>query len=127
MSNAITFHGRLTKDCWKGATQEGKTMVRFTVAEDVGYGDNKHTNFHEVVLFGKRAEGGLPQYLTKGQAVFVSGEIKINKPREHNGNYYNDITVFPRDVDLIGGRAQGRHDSSQNGNDLNDDLGDFPF
>jgi single-strand DNA-binding protein len=115
VSNTITFHGRLTKDAWTGATKDGKAMARFTVAEDVGYGDKKHTNFHDVALFGKRAEGGLVQYLVKGQAVFIAGEIKIEQPREHGGKHYNNITVFPQTVDLIGGRTQSGSDRTQGG------------
>lgn len=116
MSNTITFHGRLTKDAWTGATNAGKAMARFTVASDVGFGDNKHTNYFDVVLLGKRAEGGLPQYLVKGASVYVSGEIKIEQPRENNGKHYNNMTVFPRDVDLIGGRSQNGNDRAQGGN-----------
>lgn len=115
MSNTITFHGRLTKDAWTGATSTGKAMARFTVASDVGFGDNKHTNYFDVLLIGKRAEGGLVQYLVKGTGVYVSGEIKIEPPRENNGKHYNNMTVFPQSVDLIGGRSQSGNDRSQGG------------
>lgn len=128
MSNAISFHGRLVKDAWTGATKDGKAMARFTVAEDVGYGDHKHTNFRDVVMFGKRAEGGLIQYLTKGQAVFITGEEKIEQPREHNGKYYNSITIFPQTVDLIGGKSQSGNDrSGGNANDGQKPADEDPF
>lgn len=116
MSNAIAFHGRLTKDAEVQATQSGKTLCKFTVASDVGFGDNKSTNFFDVVIFGKRAEGGLPQYLKKGTSVFISGELKIER-REYEGKTYTNVTVLnPHAVDLIGSRSQSENNRSQNGN-----------
>lgn len=107
MSNTITFHGRLTKDCWKGSTNAGKAMLRFSVASDVGYGDNQHTNYFDVVIVGKRAEGRLSDYLTRGVGVYVSGELKIEQPREHNGKFYNNITIFNPTLDLIDKQPRG--------------------
>lgn len=116
MSNAISFHGRLTKDAEVQATANGKTLCRFTVASDVGYGDYKSTNFFDVVIFGKRAEGGLPPLLKKGTSVYVSGELKIEK-REYEGKHYTNVTVLnPNAVDLIGGKSQSGNDRSQGGN-----------
>lgn len=116
MSNAISFHGRLTKDAEVQSTANGKTLCKFTVASDVGYGDHKSTNFFDVVIFGKRAEGGLPQYLKKGTSVYVSGELKIEK-REYEGKHYTNVTVLnPNAVDLIGGKSQSGNDRSQGGN-----------
>lgn len=106
MSNTMTFHGRLVADARTGSTPSGTSVCNFKVASDVGYGDNKRTNYVECALWGKRAEGGLVEYLKKGTAVYVSGELTINEPREHKGKYYNDITLRVNDLDLIGGKRE---------------------
>lgn len=115
MSNTIAFHGRLTKDAEVQATANGKTLCKFTVASDVGFGEHKSTNFFDVVIFGKRAEGGLPQYLKKGASVFVSGELKIEK-RDYEGKTYTNVTVLnPNAVDLVGGRSGSSEGGSTGG------------
>lgn len=124
MSNIITFHGRLTKDAGEPRyTPSGTAVLNFTVAEDVGYGDRKHTNFHECALFGKRAEGGIVPYLVKGQAVFISGELTVKPPREHNGKSYNDVKIAVNTLDLIGGKGQSeRKSQTEPADDLDSDI-----
>lgn len=130
MSNTITFHGRLTKDCWQGSTGSGKAMLRFSVASDVGFGENQHTNYFDVVIVGKRAETRLSDYLRRGVAVYVSGELKIEPPREHNGKYYNNITIFNPTLDLIDKQpgAQGGSGSPRQGDATPEfDDSEIPF
>lgn len=128
MSNIITFHGRLTKDAGEARhTPSGTAVLNFTVAEDVGYGEKKHTNYHECAMFGKRAEGGIVPYLVKGQAVFISGELTVKPPREHNGKSYNDVKVMVNVVDLIGSKKEGGEKPRAPDNDLDDDPSDIPF
>ena len=79
--NKYIFNGNITKDA--EVRQAGQsTVCSFTVAVNDGYGDKKHTEFVKCSLWGKRAEGGLPKFLTKGASVLVEGSPRLDK-REH--------------------------------------------
>src|SRR5690606_592747 len=110
--NKYIFTGNLTKDCAQQYTPSGKAVCNFTVAVKDGYGENEKTEFIDCALFGKRAEGGWPAYLTKGQKVLVEGRPSLNK-REHNGKFYANINVFVEQLELIGGKRE----ESADGND----------
>lgn len=90
---AITIVGRLTKD---GEVQENERggFVRFSVAVDDGYGQDKGTIFFDVNY--NRIQ--IAQYLLKGTTVAVTGELKT---REYNGKTY--LSVRPSEVKLLGG------------------------
>ena len=105
--NNFNFTGNLGKDCQ--IRDAGQTKVcNFGVAVKSGYGDRAQTLWIDCALFGKRAEGGLAQYLVKGQTVAVSGEIGT---REHNGKTY--ITCNVNDVTLVGGQSNTQSPQAQ--------------
>ena len=80
------------------------SICSFSVANDFGYGDNKGTNWLRCSIFGKRAEGGLPQYLLKGTQVAISGELRVREYDDRDGNKKLSVEVSVSSLDLIGGR-----------------------
>jgi len=119
--NVFMIEGRLTKDAEVRMTQAGKSVAGFTVASDVGFGDNKKTLFMDCSLWGKRAEGGLIQYLTKGTSVVVHGELQPNDWTDKEGNQRKAIKLNVSDVKLVGGQQQ-----NQGGNQQSNHGGGFP-
>jgi len=111
--NVYTFSARLARDCELRTTQGGMSICNFTVAVDFGYGDNKGTNWIRCALWGKRAEGKLPQYLVKGTQVAISGELRINEYTDNDGNKRTSVGVNVSTLDLIGGRNESSEQSSR--------------
>ena len=109
--NTYAFTGRLARDCEIRTTQGGMSICSFTAAVDYGFGDNKGVNWIRCSLFGKRAEGKLPQYLTKGTQVAVSGELRVRDYTDNGGAKRTSIDLSVNNLDLIG----GRQDNSQGG------------
>ena len=70
------FVGRLGKDAELKYLPSGKAVCNFSIAVDVGYGDNKSTMWTEGVIWEKRAEA-LAQYLTKGKIIAIAGPIEL--------------------------------------------------
>ena len=99
--NLLITTGRLTKDAVVRFTAKGDSVAGFTVATDIGYGDNKHALFIDCSVWGKRAEA-LEPYLKKGTAVTVSGEADLRE-WESNGKHGANITLRVNDVVLQGG------------------------
>jgi len=105
--NVYSFTGRLARDCEQRFTQSGMAICSFSVAVDYGFGDNKGTNWIRASLFGKRAEGGLPQYLKKGAQVAITGELRIREYDDKEGVKRTSVEVSVDKLDLIGGRGDG--------------------
>ena len=74
----ITAAGRLTRDAELKYFADGKAVLNFSVACDVGYGESKHPVYLGCSLFGKRAEA-LDPYLKKGMPVTVQGAGDLRK------------------------------------------------
>lgn len=103
--NIFSFTGNLGKDCRIG-TAGNSTVCNFSVAVKSGFGDKEQSNWVDCALWGKQAESRLPEYLTKGQQVAVSGELGT---REHEGKTY--LTCRVNSIDLVGGKSEPRQQS----------------
>lgn len=126
MSNKLHITGRLGADSELRYTKAGEPVLGFRVADDVGYGDKKVTNWWSCTLWGKRAET-LAEYLKKGSQVVVHGEAST---REHEGKTYLQCRVS--DIDLVGGKPENHGErkaqpSQPNAPVDNFEADDIPF
>jgi len=104
--NIFNFTGNLGKDSEVKQTAKS-SLCKFSVAVTSGYGDNKKTTWISCLLWGKRAEGALPGYLTKGAQVAITGELSLDE-WEHEGKKYSQVSVNVSSLDLIGGKQEPR-------------------
>ena len=70
--------GNVGRDPESRFTAEGKQVTSFSVAVNVGYGDNKSTAWYRVEAWEKLAET-CAKYVKKGMKVFVEGGLKFDK------------------------------------------------
>lgn len=105
--NVFTAMGRLGRDSQTNQTSGGTAVCNFALAVDSGYGDNKQTVWLDCSLWGKRAEGGLPDYLVKGVQVVVSGELGTREYQDGNGQTRQAVTLRVNGLSLAGG-VQGQ-------------------
>ena len=110
--NNWTFTGNLGKDCEQQTTAGGLSICTFSVAVKSGFGDKEKTTWVKCGLFGKRAEGGLPQYLVKGTQVCISGEMSLDQ-WEKDGVKNSMVKVNVDKLDLIGGNQQAQQQKPQ--------------
>jgi len=104
MSNVFSFTGTIGKDAEVRVLGSGQSVLSVNVANNVGYGDKQVTMWVQVSIWGKRAEGSLVDFLKKGQAVFVSGEL-VTKEYESNGQTKTSLTLNANILDLVGKKA----------------------
>lgn len=104
MSNVFSFTGTVGRDAEVRYTASGMAVLSVTVANNIGFGDKQQTLWVRVALFGKRAEGGLQNYLKKGQQVFVSGELSQNEYKANDGTMKTSLELNANIIDLIGKR-----------------------
>ena len=111
--NVFCCTGNLGKDAEVRATQGGTSVMGFTVAVKAGYGDKATTLWVRCSLWGKRAEGGLAQYMTKGQQVAVSGELSMREWQGDDGATRQSLELNVNDVTLVGGKSEAKPSPSQ--------------
>lgn len=112
--NLLAFTGNLGKDAEVKYLANGTPICEFSVAMKSGYGDKEKTNWVRCALFGKRAEGQLPQYLLKGAQVAITGELELQEWEGQNGKGAA-LSVRVENLDLIGGKPQTKNNQAQGG------------
>lgn len=110
--NVLTATGNLGQDC-KTNNVGGTAVCNFSVAMKSGFGEKAQTVWLDCSVWGKAAEGKLPEYLVKGQQVAVSGELSTFEA--DNGKTY--LKLRCNSVDLVGGKAEGGQQHTQSRND----------
>ncbi|MDO9104447.1 MAG: single-stranded DNA-binding protein [Methylovulum sp.] len=106
MSNVFSFTGAIGRDAEVRYAPSGMAVLNVTVANNIGFGDKQQTLWINVVLFGKRAEGSLQNYLKKGQQVFVSGELSQSEYKANDGTTKTRLELVANVIDLIGKRNE---------------------
>lgn len=129
--NVITVAGTLGKDAELKKMTNGDAICNFSVADSQGR--DKPTIWWNCGLYGKRAES-LSQYLTKGQAVTVTGSVTEREWTSKDGEKRKSMDVRVNDIALQGGRRdaepqQERRQAPAPQSSFDDDDGsdDVPF
>ena len=102
--NVFTASGNIGKDCESRVTPAGKTTASFSLPVKSGYGENEKTSWVTCKLFGVKAEK-LPQYLTKGTKVTVSGEFVLEQ-WEKDGVKHSMPCVIVNSLDFGGSKSE---------------------
>jgi single-strand DNA-binding protein len=100
--NTLIIAGTLTRDAELKYLPNGDPIANFSIADNQG-GRDKTAIFWNCGLYGKRAES-LSQYLTKGQAVTVTGSVSEREWTSKDGEKRKSMDVRVNDVALQGGR-----------------------
>ena len=98
--NKVIISGNLTKDMEVNVTKKDVLVGKFTVAVQIGYGDNSKTQFYPVVLFGNRVES-LQKYLLKGTKVLIDEQIDDNSIQDDKGNWKNYFQIIVNDLEIL--------------------------
>src|SRR5699024_4670207 len=106
MNNANLL-GRLTRDVEVNHLQNGTAVARFTLAVNRKF-KNKQTgeydaDFINCTAFGKPAEI-ISQYVTKGQQLAVSGEIRTGSYENKEGRTIYTTEVNVQDFTFVSGQ-----------------------
>lgn len=99
--NSCSFVGRLTKDATLDTVgQKGTQIVKFSIANNTGFGTYARTNFFTVNMWGK-AGAGLAPYLLKGKQVAVTGVLENQKWTGQDGQTHDNWVLTANSVTLL--------------------------
>lgn len=127
--NNYNLAARLPKDAVMRTTQNGKHILNFSLPDEIGFGNNKRTQWINCVMFGTRAES-LEQYLNKGALVQVAGNIELNEYTNKQGEHKASLQLVVNDIKLLGGDKKPQRDNNYNAASPTPDDGfsdDIPF
>lgn len=96
--------GRLTRDPELRRTGTGKAVTSFTLAIDDGYGENKTTEFVDIVAWEKLAET-CANYLRKGSKAAVEGKLK-RRSYEKDGRKVYVWEVVANTVEFLDSKSE---------------------
>ena len=113
--NKTTLFGRLARD--PEIKQAGSTnLLKFSIAtnERIKKGDvwSDHTEWHNIVVFGKRGEA-LSRLLFKGAQVLIEGNLRTSSwEKDGKKNYKTEISAS--DVHLVSAPRDQPREQSRN-------------
>lgn len=117
--NKVILFGHLGSDPELKMTPSGQAVLKMRLATTERYKDKSgtwgdRTEWHAVVVWGKRAEG-LAKFLTKGHAVLIEGNLRTSSYEDKEGKkrYKTEVVAFEvRSARGGGGRQESRQPDS---------------
>jgi single-strand DNA-binding protein len=86
-------------------TPDGKSVTQFSVAVNIGFGENKKTQWYEVVTWEKQAET-CNQYVKKGMKVLCDGALELNQYTAKDGTPKASLRLTAREVKFLSSRDE---------------------
>ena len=116
--NKVILVGNLGADPDMRYTPSGQGVCELRIATSESWNDKngqrqERTEWHRVVVWGKRAEI-CSKYLSKGRQVYIEGRIQTRNYDDKEGNKKYITEVIANDVQFLGGgrgEGGGRRDS----------------
>ncbi len=105
--NKVILVGNLGADPDMRYTPSGQGVCELRIATSESWNDKngqrqERTEWHRVVVWGKRAEV-CSKYLSKGRQVYVEGRIQTRSYDDKDGNKRYITEVIAADVQFLGG------------------------
>ena len=103
--NRVCLIGRLTSKPELRYTTSNIACTNITVAIDRNYGEEKKTDFINVVVWRKQAEN-VCKYLDKGSLVSIEGRLQTNNYEDKDGNKRYSMEVVADSVQFLESKGQ---------------------
>jgi single-strand DNA-binding protein len=115
--NRVVLVGRLTRDAELKYTATGQAVCKFSVAVNRRRknGDQweEEASYFDVVVWGRSGES-LNQYLLKGKAVGIDGELRQDRWQQ-DGQNRSKVEIVASNIQLLSGGGGGQGSSGGGG------------
>lgn len=108
MFTAITLIGGVTKDLELQYSQSGRAYAKFSLAVNKSYGEQRHPNYFNCVVFDKAAERMVNAKVKKGSQITVIGNLDIEEytnPKTNAKGINHNVTVYDWDYISFGKKS----------------------
>ncbi len=118
--NKVMLLGNLGADPELRMTSGGQAVLKLRLATSESYMDRnrnrqERTEWHRVVVWGKRAEA-LNKILSKGSRIFVEGGLRTSSYEDKDGNKRYTTEIVASEI-ILAGRAGGGGSRDTGGGD----------
>jgi single-strand DNA-binding protein len=118
--NKATLIGNLGADPEIRTTANGTSVGNLRIAttdrrKDRDGNWNDHTEWHNVVVFGKTAEN-VGRFCRKGKQIYVEGRIQTRKWQDRDGRDRYTTEIVADNVRFLSGSGDGNQGSGGGGN-----------
>jgi single-strand DNA-binding protein len=126
--NKVILLGHLGKDPELRQTANKNAVCTFSIATNERRKDANgnwvdHTEWHNIIVFGKTAEN-CSKFLKKGRQAFVDGRIQTRKWQDKEGRDRYTTEIVANTVQFIGGgKGEGMTSSDGGMGAPSDDMG----
>lgn len=129
--NRVHLLGNLGADPELKMTNNGQSVLKMRLATTESYLDRnkvrqERTEWHNVVVWGKRAEA-LGKFLTKGSRLFVEGGLRTTSYDDKDGNKRYRTEIVANNIILAGSRGDGASRSEPRGETGGGGYGDDDY
>src|SRR5687768_7201408 len=105
-ANTVILVANLGNDPALRSTPSGASVCEFRVATNESWTDRNgqrqdRTEWHRVVVWGKRAEI-CSKYLSKGRQVYLEGRLRTRSWEDKDGNKRYTTEIIANDVQFLG-------------------------
>lgn len=119
--NKVILLGNLGKDPELRYTPQQLPVCRFSIATNERKKDQSgewkdHTEWHNVVTFGRTAEN-CSKFLKKGRQAYIEGRLTTRKWQDKEGKDRYTTEIISDIVQFVGGRNSGMDSGSEPAND----------
>jgi len=114
--NKVLLIGRLGNDPEIRTTQDGRSVVSFSIATSDTWRDKntnerkERTEWHRIVIFNEGLSKVVEQYVKKGSRVYLEGQLQTRKWQDQSGqerytteivlqNYSGNLTILDSSSD----------------------------
>jgi single-strand DNA-binding protein len=109
--NKVILIGNIGRDVELRHTPGGTAVAKFSLAtsevrKDKSGQRQEHTEWHNIVAFGKLAEFA-GQYLGKGRTIYVEGSIRTRTYDDEKGNRRYFTEIIAQNIRFVGPKPQG--------------------
>lgn len=121
MFTAITLIGGVTKDFALQSSQGGRAYAKFSLAVNKGYGEQKHTNYYNCVVFDKAAERIVNAKVKKGSQITVIGNLDVEEyvnPKNNVKGTNLNVTVYDWDYVSLGKKPDSANQDEGDAGDI---------
>ena len=103
--NRVFLIGRVTSKPELRYTRSNTACTNLSIAIDRTYGEDKKTDFINVVVWRKQAEN-VCNYLDKGSLVSVEGRLQQSSYEDKDGNKRNRLDVVADNIQFLNTKSK---------------------
>jgi len=116
MINKVTLIGRLTRDVEHGATANGVSFARFSLAVQRDFANAqgvREADFINAVAW-RGAADTISKYVKKGDLFGISGRIQTRTYQDQQGNNRSAFEVLVEDFQFLNSNSNSNQNNSNN-------------